>query len=123
MGDSIFSFYMSKKKSSASIFTKTISFGEYTIQVDVTGFHKLTGNTTEVFKTESTTRILTFEGIAGSEAGSVVLEFTVEGGEPDFWNIYYSAEGEDQKRETITNHSTMISGLTVGKVYTFTLDG
>lgn len=34
MGDSIFSFYMSKKKSSASIFTKTISFGEYTIQVD-----------------------------------------------------------------------------------------
>lgn len=96
---------------------------EYTIQVDISGFHKLTGKTTEVFKTESTTQILTFEGIAGSEAGSVVLEFTVEGGEPDFWNIYYSAEGEDQKRETITNHSTMISGLTVGKVYTFTLDG
>ena len=96
---------------------------EYTIQVDISGFHKLTGPTTEVFKTESTTQILSFEGIAGSEAGSVVLEFTVEGGEPDFWNIYYSAEGEDQKRETITNHSTMISGLTVGKVYTFTLDG
>ena len=96
---------------------------EYTIQVDISGFHKLTGKTTEVFKTESTTQILTFEGIAGSEAGSVVLEFTVEGGEPDFWNIYYSTEGEDQKRETITNHSTMISGLTVGKVYTFTLDG
>ena len=96
---------------------------EYTIEVEFSGFHKLSGKTTDTFKTESTTQILTFDAVAGSEDGSVILEFTVDGSEPDFWNIYYSADGEEQKRETITNHSTMISGLTVGKVYTFTLDG
>ena len=96
---------------------------EYTLEVAVSGFHKLTGNTSEVFKTESSTQILTFDAAAGPEAGSVYLEFTVEGNEPDFWNIRYSAEGEDEKRETITKHATTITGLTVGKVYTFTLDG
>lgn len=96
---------------------------EYTIEVKYSGFHKLTGQTTDTFKTEATTQIITFNAMAGSEDGSVVLEFTVDGNEPDFWNIYYGTEGEEQQRETITNHSTMISGLTVGKVYTFTLDG
>lgn len=96
---------------------------EYTIDVESSGFHKLTGKTTDVFKTESTTQILTFDAVAGSEDGSVMLEFTVDGSEPDFWNILYSADGEEEKRETITNHSTMITGLTVGKLYTFTLDG
>ncbi len=95
----------------------------YTIEAEISGFHKLVGQTTETFKTESSTQILTFDAIAGSEDGSVKLAFTVEGGEPDFWNILYSADGEEEKCETITSHSTMITGLTVGKVYTFTLDG
>lgn len=96
---------------------------QYDIEVDVNGFHKLTGDTTAVFKTESATRILTFDAIAGAEQGSAILEFTVEGTEPDFWNIRYSAENEDERRETVTSHTATISGLTVGKVYTFTLDG
>lgn len=96
---------------------------QYTIRVHMTGFHKLIGSTEDSFTTEATTQILTFDAIAGSEDGSVQLSFTVDGNEPDFWNILYSAEGEDVKRETITNHSTMITGLSVGKIYTFTLDG
>ena len=95
----------------------------YTIEVKMEGFHKLTGKTSDVFTTESTTQVLSFTSIAGAEDGSVMLNFTVDGKEPDFWNILYSAEGEDQKRETVTGHSATITGLTVGKVYTFTLDG
>lgn len=96
---------------------------QYTIQVDMSGFHKLVGKTSDVFTTDAATQILSFQSIAGSEDGSVMLEFTVDGDEPDFWNIHYSAEGEEERLETITSHSTMITGLTVGKVYTFTLSG
>lgn len=104
-------------------FTNLKPSTQYTLRVHMSGFHKLVGNTEDVFTTEATTQILSFDAIAGSEDGSVLLSFTVDGNEPDFWNILYSAEGEDTRRETITNHSTMITGLTVGKVYTFTLDG
>ncbi len=95
----------------------------YTIQLDMSGFHKLVGKTSDVFTTDAATQILSFQSVAGSEDGSVILEFTVDGDEPDFWNIHYSAEGEEERLETITGHSTMITGLTVGKVYTFTLSG
>lgn len=110
-------------KGGKAIFKNLQPSTDYTIEVRISGFHKLSGQTTERFTTDATTQILTFDVIAGSEDGSVKLDFTVDGDEPDFWNIRYSAEGEDEKRETIQNHSTMISGLTVGKVYTFTLDG
>lgn len=96
---------------------------QYHIQLDMTGFHKLTGHTSEMFTTEATTQVLSFHAIAGSEDGSVMLDFTVDGNEPDFWNIRYLAEGEEELVETITSHSAMITGLTIGKVYTFTLDG
>lgn len=96
---------------------------EHTILVSMSGFHKLTGTTTGILSTDATTQILSFESVAGSEDGSVLLTFTVDGGEPNFWNIRYSADGEDEKVESITTHSTTISGLTIGKVYTFTLDG
>lgn len=117
------------KRRSASVqggkatFTGLDASMEYTIQVSMSGFHKLTGTTTDVLSTDATTQILSFDSVAGSEDGSVLLSFTVDGGEPNFWNIRYTADGEDEKVESITTHSTTISGLTIGKVYTFTLDG
>ena len=95
----------------------------YTLEVKMNGFHKLQGKTSHMFTTEATTQVLTFTAVAGSEHGSVMLNFTVDGKEPDFWNIRYTAEGEDVRRETVNTHSAMITGLTVGKVYTFKLDG
>lgn len=96
---------------------------QYAIEVDMSGFHKLVGHASDVFTTDATTQVLAFHAIAGSEDGSVMLNFTVDGNDPDFWNIRYTTEGETEKLETITGHSTMITGLTIGKVYTFTLDG
>ena len=95
----------------------------YTLEVKMNGFHKLQGKTSQMFTTEATTQVLTFTAVAGSEHGSVMLNFTVDGKEPDFWNIRYTTEGEDVRRETVNTHSAMITGLTVGKVYTFKLDG
>lgn len=96
---------------------------QYTIELDMDGFHKLSGHTAEVFTTDATTQILAFHAIAGSDDGSVLLNFTVDGEEPNFWNIHYVADGEEEKVETVTSHSATINGLTVGKIYTFTLYG
>lgn len=94
----------------------------YTIELDVDGFHALVGKTSDVYTTDATTNIVTFTSVAGSEDGSVVLNFTVDGDEPDEWTVRYSAEGEEEKTETFTGHTVTIHELSVGKVYTFTLD-
>ena len=94
----------------------------YTIQVEIDGFHKLVGKTSDVFTTDATTSIVSFTSVAGSEDGSVVLSFTVDGEEPNDWTVYYSAEGEEEIRKTFTGHSVTITGLSVGTVYTFRLD-
>jgi len=105
-----------------AVFTDLNSSTTYNIQLDINGFHQLTGTTSCVFTTEANTRISNFTSVSGSEDGSVVLNFTVDGDEPKDWSVYYTAEGEQEKRRTFTGHSVMINGLTIGKVYTFRLD-
>ena len=94
----------------------------YEIQLNIEGFHKLVGKTSDVFTTDATTSIVSFTSVAGSEDGSVMLNFTVDGDEPEEWTLRYSAEGEEEKSTTFTGHSIAVDGLSVGKVYTFTLD-
>ena len=72
---------------------------QYAIEVDMSGFHKLVGNASDVFTTDATTQILAFHAIAGSEDGSVMLNFTVDGNDPDFWNIRYATDGEEERLE------------------------
>lgn len=105
-----------------AVFTDLSANTQYTISVDISGFHKLTGKTSDVYTTRTTTQILSFTSMAGQENGSVILDFTVAGTEPSFWTLHYSAEGEEEKTETLTGHSATISGLTLGKRYTFRLD-
>ncbi len=94
----------------------------YTVQLDAEGFHKLSGETSGIFTTDSSTMISGFSSIAGTEDGSVILSFHAEGEEPRDWSVYYHTEGEQEKRRSFTGHSVTISGLTTGKYYTFRLD-
>ncbi|MBQ3193379.1 MAG: fibronectin type III domain-containing protein [Oscillospiraceae bacterium] len=94
----------------------------YKIQLEIDGFHGLVGKTSDIYTTDATTKIASFTYVAGAEDGSVMLNFTVDGEEPDSWTLFYSAEGEDELRKTFTGHSITVNGLTVGKLYTFTLD-
>lgn len=105
-----------------AIFTDLSPSTVYTVQLDVSGFHKLTGKTSDVFTTDATTNILSFTSVGGTKDGSVVLSFTVEGDEPSRWTVRYAAEGEEAKEVTFEGHSVEISDLSVGKMYTFTLD-
>lgn len=102
-------------------FTDLLPNSQYKIYLEIDGFHKLIGKTSDVFNTDSRTEIVSFSGITGSEDGSVMLTFTVDGPEPQEWIVTYTAEGEEEKSERFTGHAVTIKDLVVSKSYTFTL--
>ncbi len=93
----------------------------YTVKLEIAGLHQLQGKISASYTTPSKSNVVTFNAIAGSTDGSVILNFTVDGTDPDIWNVVYSAEGEPEKTASTTGHMTTITGLTVGKTYTFRL--
>ena len=93
----------------------------YTVEVRINGFHKLIGETTKDFTTTAQTVIDGFYAITGTEDGSVVLSFTPQGPSSDQWTVTYVASGEEERTVTFTGPVVTLTGLTVGKEYTFTL--
>jgi len=102
-------------------FTGLVPDSTYTVTVAAEGFHTLVGPSSQAIDTAATTNILSFTGLVGNEAGSVILDFTVEGEEPDEWILNITADGEEPRIQSFTGHSTTVTGMTVGKKYTFTL--
>ncbi len=102
-------------------FTGLIPNTGYTVEVQVDGFHRLTGNTTSAYSTPVQTNIVQFSAVTGSEEGSVVLGFTIEGPDSSQWRITYSAEGEEENSVVFPAHTVTLNGLTIGKEYTFKL--
>ncbi len=94
----------------------------YTVQVKIEGFHELQGETSGNYTTPAQTHIVQFDAIAGSEDGSVILNFTVDGRDSDNWIITYSAPGETEQSISFSGHMVTVSGLSLDKVYTFKLD-
>ena len=94
----------------------------YTITVEVDGFHELTGATTKVYSTPIQTKIAQMNIITGSENGSVILSFAVEGPDSSQWNVIYNAEDEAERITAFPSHMVTLTGLTVGKEYTFRLE-
>lgn len=93
----------------------------YNVKVIVDGFHRLTGDTAASYSTPAQTNIVQFTAVTGPENGSVILSFTVEGPDSGMWSVVYSAEGEEEKTAELVSHMAQLSGLTVGKEYTFKL--
>jgi len=102
-------------------FTDLLADTTYNVELTVDGFHKLTGETTAVFTTDANIHIVSFQAVAGPEDGSLVLDFTVDGEEPDEWTVICAAEGEEDRIQTFTGHSVTFTELTVGTKYTFHL--
>lgn len=103
-------------------FTDLLPDSLYKIEVKIDGFHKLVGQTSDIFTTEGATKIVSFSAITGPEDGSVLLSFSVSGGDPEEWSVRYVTDGEEEKSETFNGHTVTIKGLSVGKKYTFTLE-
>lgn len=93
----------------------------YTIRVSISGFHKLTGVTTDSFTTASQTSVDSFTAAIGPADGSVFLSFAVEGLECDEWILTYWADGVAEQSATFAGHSITIYDLKIGAEYTFRL--
>ena len=104
-----------------AVFTDLTPGALYTIKVEADGSHRLQGKISETYTTPAQTKVISFSAVAGAEDGSVVLNFTVEGPEAEQWQIFYTAEEEDEKQIIFSGHMVAINGLTVGKTYTFRL--
>ncbi len=102
-------------------FLELLPNSQYKINLEVEGYHKLVGQTSDVFNTDSRTEIVSFSGITGPESGSALLTFTVDGPEPEQWILTYTAEGEAPIAVAFTGHSITVKDLVVSKTYTFTL--
>ncbi len=105
-----------------AVFENLLPNTMYRISVEIEGFHDLVGQTSAIFTTETTTNIVSFNAVTGPEDGSVMLNFTADGEEPEEWTLIYKAEGEEEKRVSFTGRSVTVKDLAVSKVYTFTLD-
>ena len=89
------------------------------------GLHRLTGVTTVTASTLPSTEVLVMTASAGTEEGAVVIDLVVKDGdpEPSAWTVSCSCDGEDSTERTFpgTDRRFEISGLSVGKEYTFRL--
>ena len=106
----------------AAVFTGLSPDTRYKVQVEIDGFHQLTGTTNSIHITQAQTSIINFSGVSGVENGSVILSFTVHGPDSKEWKIKYHALGEEAKSVTFTGHVITINGLALGKKYTFWLE-
>jgi len=93
----------------------------YTVRLNVDGFHRLTGETAASYSTPAQTNVVQFDAVTGGENGSVILNFTLDGPDPGAWKVIYSAEGEPEQSVGVPSHMVTLTGLTIGKEYTFTL--
>ncbi|MBR3978055.1 MAG: fibronectin type III domain-containing protein [Oscillospiraceae bacterium] len=108
-------------KNGKAVFNDLAPNAAYTINVVVDGFHKLTGDTSTAFTTPVQTNVVQLNAVTGSEDGSAIVGFTIEGPDAKQWNIEYSAADEPAQTVTFAGHMTTLTGLTVGKEYTIKL--
>lgn len=93
----------------------------YTLRVEASGFHKLTGNITGSITTAAQVQILSFTAGMGPEDCSVALNFTVSGPDTSRWAVRYSADSIAEQTLEFTGRSVVVQGLEHGALYTFTL--
>ena len=104
-----------------AVFDNLAPNSAYTVKIITGGFHKLTGDTYAVFTTPVQTDIVQFNAVTGSDDGSAVIGFAIEGPDAKEWSIRYSATDEEEKTVSFTGHMVTLSDLTIGKEYTITL--
>lgn len=100
-----------------AVFTDLLPDMLYKIRVEIDGFHRLDGSTTHDYITPAETKIVSFTAVTGSEDGSVILNFTVDGPDSEEWTAYCTAEGQESVVVSFTGHMTTVSGLNVGSTY------
>lgn len=97
----------------------------YTITVEAARYHMLTSEsvTSLTRTTPEATKIIDFTASRGDEDGEVLLSFQHEGPTPSHWILSYTnADGSSSKSYDFDGNSFLVTGLTQGESYTFTLE-
>lgn len=97
----------------------------YTITVEAARYHMLTSEsvTTLTRTTPEATKIIDFSASRGDEDGEVLLSFQHEGPTPSHWILSYTnADGSSAKSFDFDGNAFLVTGLTQGDCYTFTLE-
>lgn len=102
-------------------FTSLTAGTTYKITLSIEGHHKLIGNTATSFTTAPQTNIVSFTAICADTDGSAILKFSVQGTDSQAWYVYYSTDNEPERSIPCNGHMATVTGLTVGKTYTFRL--
>ena len=110
----------SNVSNSEAVFTNVTPSTLYRITVSTEGFHKVSGASSGTVTTVAQAKITGFTAKTGTEDGSAVLSFSVDGPEQD-WILEYCTEDEEPRSLSFTGHMVTVNNLTVGKTYTFTL--
>ncbi|MDY2719809.1 MAG: protein kinase [Candidatus Faecousia sp.] len=107
----------------SAVFTGLTPGTQYTVNIVAEGLHRITGATTCSVGTKSATEVLTFSASSGNQEGAVLLTLVLKDDNtaPSEWTVSYVCDGAEAKMQSFSGDSTQISGLEVGKEYTFTL--
>ena len=104
-----------------AVFTDLAPNSAYTVKLVATGFHKLVGDTQKAYTTPVQTNIVQFTAVTGSEEGTIILSFAIDGPDAEEWRISYATEGNEFKETTFTGHTLTLNGFSVGMTYGFKL--
>lgn len=105
-----------------AVFSDLTPNSAYTVKVVVNGFHRLTGDTSAAYTTPTQTEIVQFTAVTGSEDGSVILSFTIDGPDCDQWEISYETSDDTVRYVPVTGHMVTLTGLPIDQEYNFTLE-
>lgn len=114
--------YTAEIQDGKALFSNLTPNTYYTVQVQAKGFRTVHGNASQTYTTPTLINVVKFDAVTGTEEGSAILTFTTEGGnsaQTGSWNVTYYAEGEEEKTVSCTGNTVTITGLTLGKEYTF----
>lgn len=95
----------------------------YSIRLEISGWHKLSGNTVGSITTAAQTFVTELTAGIGSADGTVLLQFQTEGPTVEKWIItYYPSVNQSlQSQLPFQGNDVEIQGLQVGTDYTFVL--
>lgn len=94
---------------------------QYQAKAIIKGFHKIDGPSEINFGTPSATAIVGLSVVNGSEEGSAIVMFSVDGPESSGWTLHYTPTGGAEKTLPFTGHTVSVSGLELDKTYSFVL--
>lgn len=103
-----------------NIFTGLASGAQYTISVEGSEREVVSGVSSILVTTKSTTDLISFT-VSRETVSEAELTFIVDGAEPEQWVVSYGPEGQAPKTKVFTGHSVVLTGLEPDTEYTVTL--